>query len=265
MKLKRLLITGAAGNLGSMLRRELADMAEVVRLADRHPFGDAGAHEEIVICDLANADAMSALLVDVDAVVHMGGQSTEGEWDSVLGANVVGAINLWEAARRAGTKRIVFASSNHAIGMYPRSVRLDHESPANPDSRYGLSKAFGEDMAKLFAHKFGISAMCIRIGSAFPAPKNSRMLSTWLSYRDLANLVKVGLTADYRYEIVYGVSANTRGWWDNSNAFRLGFRPEDNAEQFVDDVGHLIETDAAARALQGGGMASSELVGPMHG
>jgi uronate dehydrogenase len=139
MKLKRLLITGAAGNLGSMLRRELVRMADVIRLSDIREFGNANDHEEIVICDLADVDAMTRLLDGVDAVVHMGGQSTEGAWETVLSANIVGAINLWEAARKAGTKRIVFASSNHAIGMYPRTVRLDDTSPARPHGRTGAT------------------------------------------------------------------------------------------------------------------------------
>lgn len=262
MKLKRLLITGAAGNLGNMLRRELAGMADIIRLSDIRAFGDASDREEIVICDLADIDATTRLLDGVDAVVHMGGQSTEGNWAAVMSANIVGAINLWEAARKAGTKRIVFASSNHAIGMYPRTVGLDHTSPARPDGRYGFSKAIGEDLASLFAFKYGISAMCIRIGSAFPVPKNERMLSTWMSYRDLADLVRVGLEADYLYEIVYGVSNNTRSWWDNGNAYRLGYRPQDNAEQFASSLMGIVEDSEAARAFQGGGMAGDEFSGP---
>ena len=213
-----------------MLRQTLVGAAHILRLSSRSITGEAAPHEEIVPCDLADAAAVDRLLEGVDAVVHMGGQSVEADWDVILASNIVGMVNLYEAARKAGTDRIIFASSNHAIGMHPRSRRLDHNSPARPDSRYGLSKAFGEDMGCFYAYKYGIRTMAIRIGSSFPEPKNRRMLSTWMSYRDMTDLIKVGLTADYLFEIVYGVSANTRSWWDNSNAERLGFKAQDDSE-----------------------------------
>ncbi|HET6466950.1 MAG TPA: NAD(P)-dependent oxidoreductase [Geminicoccaceae bacterium] len=264
MPLKRLLITGAAGNLGKMLRAELVGTAEILRLSSRSSMGDAAPHEEIVPCDLADAAAVDRLLEGVDAVVHMGGQSVEAPWDTILKSNFIGAINLWEAARKVGTRRIIFASSNHAIGMHPRSRRLDHDSPARPDGRYGLSKAFGEDLACLYAYKYGISALCIRIGSSFPEPKNRRMLSTWMSYRDLVEMIKVGLTADYLYEIVYGVSDNRRSWWDNGNARRLGFKPQDDSEVFASKVENIGEAHPVAEALQGGAFAADEYVGDLE-
>jgi uronate dehydrogenase len=263
MAIRRILLTGAAGGLGKMLRAQLVGAAEIIRLSSRSNLGEAALHEEIVYADLADAAAVDQLLEGVDAVVHMGGQSTEAAWDVILASNIVGMINLYEAARKAGTRRIIFASSNHAIGMYPRTTRLDHTSPPRPDSRYGLSKAFGEDLGCFYAYKYGISSLCIRIGSSFPEPKNRRMLSTWQSYDDLTQLIRAGLTADYLFEIVYGASANTRSWWDNSNAERLGYRPKDDSERFAPQVESIREGDPVSEALQGGGFAGKEYVGDL--
>ena len=261
MAIERLLITGAAGGLGKVLRTGLVGTADIIRLSSRGDPGELASHEEHVRADLADAAAVERMVEGVDAVVHMGGQSTEAAWDVVLAANIVGVVNLYEAARKAGTRRIIFASSNHVIGMHPRTRRLDHTSPPRPDSRYGLSKAFGEDLGCLYAYKYGISSMCIRIGSSFPEPKNRRMLSTWQSYDDLIQQIRVGLTADYLFEIIYGVSANTRNWWDNSNAERLGYRPKDDSEVFAGKVGEIGDGDPVSDALQGGAFAGREYVG----
>ena len=264
MALKRILITGAGGGLGKVLRQSLVGTADIIRLSARRDIGEAAAHEEIQLCDLADAAAVEKLLQGVDAVVHMGGQATEADWDTVLKSNIVGMINLYEAARKAGTKRIIFASTNHVIGMHPITRKLDHDSPPRPDSRYGLSKAFGEDLGNLYAYKHGISSMCIRIGSSFPEPTNRRMLSTWFSYRDLTELIKVGLTADYLFEIVYGVSANTRSWWDNSNAERLGYRPQDNAEAWADRLKGIVSEHPINEMFQGGGYCAPEFTGDIE-
>lgn len=261
MTIKRLLITGAAGHLGRALREGLAGMAETIRVSDRAPLEPMAPHEEAIRCDLSDGAAVEALLEGVDAVVHLGGHPGEAPWDVILQSNIMGAINLWEAARKAGTKRIVYASSAHVVGMYPRSQRIDHLAPARPDSRYGLSKAFGEDLASLFAYKYGISAFCIRIGSSFPKPKNTRMLGSWMSYRDLVELFKVGLTADYLYEIVYGVSKNAGSWWDNSNAHDFGFDPRDSADDFAAGLGPANVSDPLGDVLQGGAHASTEYEG----
>ena len=264
MTIDRILLTGAAGNLGKVLREALREDCNTLRLSSRSLTGPAGPKEEIVPCDLADAAAVDRLLEGVDAVVHMGGQSVEAPWDVILQANIVGAINLWEAARKAGTRRIIFASSNHAIGMYPRTTRLDHTSPPRPDGRYGLSKAFGEDLGALYALKHGIACMAIRIGSSFPEVRSRRMLSTWMSYRDLTALIRIGLTKDYLFEIVYGVSANTRNWWENSNAERLGYRPKDDSEEFAAKVENLAEDDPISEALQGGAFAGREYLGGLE-
>lgn len=263
MAMRRILLTGAAGGLGKMLREGLVGAAPIIRLSSRSDLGEAAAHEEIVYADLADAAAVDRLLEGVDAVVHMGGQSTEAPWETIIASNIVGLINLYEAARKAGTQRIIFASSNHVIGMHPRTRRLDHASEPRPDSRYGISKAFGEDLASFYAYKYGISSLCIRIGSSFPEPKSRRMLSTWQSYRDLTQQIRAGLEADYLFEIVYGASANTRGWWDNGNALRLGYRPQDDSEAFAPKVEGLGEEDPVAEALQGGGFAGKEYVGEL--
>jgi uronate dehydrogenase len=251
--IKRLLITGAAGALGREAREGLRGMASAVRLSDIAAMQPARLEhsEEVVVCDLE----------DVDAILHLGGQAIEAPWPRVMQANIAGIINLYEAARKAGVGRVLFASSNHAIGFHRRTQKLDHTSPARPDGRYGLSKAFGEDIASLYADKFGISSFCMRIGSCFPEPTTERMLSTWLSYADFIRLVTAGLTAHYHYEIVYGVSANTRTWWDNSNAARLGYAPQDNAEVFATKVANAPAEDPIASLFQGTTFASFEFVG----
>jgi uronate dehydrogenase len=250
--MKRVLITGAAGALGKQLRRRLAGIAPSLRLSDVAAMEPAGPGEEVVLADLADAVAVEALCRDVDAIVHLGGVSVERSWEEVFPANIAGAVNLWEGARKAGVKRVLFASSNHAVGLYRRSQCIDHTAPARPDSRYGLSKAFGEDVASLYAYKFGVRGFCMRIGSCFPEPTNERALGSWLSYDDFERLVRVGLTADYTYEIVYGVSANKRAWWDNRRAFELGYRPQDNAEVFADRVGHIRQPNDVDETFQGG-------------
>jgi uronate dehydrogenase len=265
MRIERLLITGAAGMLGSVLRRHVAGRYPAVRLSDLKPLeGAAATGEELVRCDLADAAAVDRLLEGVDAVVHLGGQAVEAGWPTVMGANIVGCVNLWEAARKAGTRRILFASSNHAVGFHRRTERLDHASPAKPDSRYGLSKAFGEDLGLYYANKHGISCLVMRIGSCFPEPTDERMLSTWLSYGDFCRLVEAGLAADYVYEVVYGISANTRAWWDNSNAFRLGYRPQDDAEAYAAKVAGKRSDDPLVETYVGGSYCRPDFTGDME-
>jgi uronate dehydrogenase len=261
MKINRLLITGAAGGLGKMLRQSLAGDFPILRLSSRKGLEPAAPHEEIMHCDLADAPAMDRLLEGVDAVVHLGGQATEADWETVHASNIVGAYNLWEAARKAGTRRILFASSNHAIGFQRRTTRLDETAPARPDSLYGLSKAFGEDLGRYYADKYGVSCMSIRIGSSYEQPVDRRMLSTWMSYRDFTQLVRVGLSADYHYEIVYGCSDNTRSWWDNRNAYRLGFGSEDNAEAWAAAVEGKVSDDPVTELFQGGSFAAKGFAG----
>jgi uronate dehydrogenase len=219
----RILITGAAGNLGRVLRERPARRLSCPAPVDREEMAPAGPGEEIVRCDLTDATATARLCEGVDAILHFGGRSLEGSWPEVLGPNIVGAINLWEGARLAGVERIVFASSNHVVGLYRRTEKLDHHVTPRPDGRYGLSKAFGEDLASLYAYKHGIKAFCMRIGSCFGNPTNQRMLSTWLSYPDFEQLVRVGLSADYLFEVVYGHRATPAPSGTTATPIRLGY------------------------------------------
>ena len=231
--LGRILLTGAAGGLGRELRPRLRQRCSLLRVSDIAAMDPAGPGEEVVPAALENRAAVDALLQGIDAVVHLGGISTEQPFDAVLPANIVGAYNLYEAARRHGVKRIVFASSNHVTGFYRQDEVIDATMPVRPDGYYGLSKAFGENLARFYFDRYGIETACLRIGSSFPEPKDRRMLSTWLSYDDLERLVHACLTAPVvGHSIVYGMSDNTTTWWDNTPARHLGFRPQDSSEPF---------------------------------
>lgn len=260
--MQRVLITGAAGNIGVRMRSLLAGVYPVLRLSDIAPMEPAGEGEEVVPCDLRDAAAVRDLMQGVDGVLHFGGQSLEAPFETIMGANIEGLYNLFEAARQNGTRRIVFASSNHAVGFYRRTETVDHTVPARPDSRYGLSKAFGEALGSLYAGKHGLQVMCIRIGNANDAPLDARRLAIWISYRDLAQLCRIGLEyPDLHFEVVYGQSDNARSWWDNANAARLGYRPQDRAEDHVDaamDAQAELPPDPVGDEFQGGTFCSDE-------
>lgn len=229
----RLLLTGAAGGLGRVLRPRLKPHCRTLRVSDLADLGAAAAGEEVVRADLADRPAIFRLLEGVNAVVHLGGVSTEHPFDTILPANIVGAYNVYEGARKHGVRRIVFASSNHVTGFYRQDEVIDTRAPVRPDGYYGLSKAFGENLAQFYWDRHGIETVSIRIGSSFPEPKDRRMLATWLSYDDLERLVVASLTAPVvRHTIVFGMSDNTTTWWDNSAAKHLGWRPLDSSERF---------------------------------
>ena len=194
-KINRLLLTGAAGGLGKVLRPRVAEMAETVRISDLANLGDAEAHEELVQCDLGDFEAMLGLLHGVDAVVHLGGMSTDGPFEPILNANIRGVYNLYESARINGVKRILFASSNHVVGFHKQTEHLDATADMRPDGNYGVSKAFGESLSSFYFDRYGIETVCMRIGSSFPKPIDHRMLSTWLSYDDLTELIRCALVA----------------------------------------------------------------------
>lgn len=250
----RVLMTGADGVIGRVLRKELSGVYPVLRLSHRRPFGDPDPGEEIVLANLENADEMDDLMEGVDAVIHLGGKAEEGTWDVVLKSNILGAFNTFEAARRHGVKRFVFASTNHLIGYYRRDRKLRVDDPPRPDCRYAATKVFGEALARLYADKYGMSTICMRIGSFQPRPLNVRMLSCWLSHQDMVQLARVCLDAplDIHYEVVWGVSDNDRSWWDNSPAERLGYRPRDNSEDFAAEI-----FEAQRRARKESGKVSS--------
>ena len=231
----RVLITGAGGGIGRSLRETLRGVYPVLRVSDRVPLeparaGDQGV-EEVDQTDIADRSQVERMVEGVDGIVHLGGISGESTWEKILESNISGLYNVFEAGRRAGVKRIVMATSNHAVGFYPRSQTIDHRVVPRPDSRYGVSKAFSEALASLYADKHGIGCLCTRIGNFGTRPIDSRRLSIWISPRDYTQLVRIGLEhPDIRFEIVYGVSGNQRSWYDNSNATRLGYRPQDDSE-----------------------------------
>jgi len=256
--MKTVLVTGAAGDVGTHLRRELAGKY-VLRVSDLRPVKKFRASERYMRADVSKlADALR-ITKGVDAVVHLGGYSVEGPWKEILSANIVGCYNVFEAARRNGVKRIVFPSSNHAAGFYRRDQLIDHRVYPKPDSRYGVSKVFGEALASLYADKYGMQVFCIRIGNVNPAPIDKRRLSIWLSPRDLAQLVTIGIEhPEIRFEVVYGVSANTRSWYDNANARRLGYRPQDDSEAFAAGVLAREQPEDPTAALYQGGAFTVE-------
>jgi uronate dehydrogenase len=199
----------------------------------------------------------------VDAIIHLGGYSVEGPWDAILQANIIGCYNVFEAARRNGVKRIIFPTSNHATGFYRRDEIIDHRVYPKPDSRYGVSKVFGEALGSLYADKYGMQFMMMRIGNVNPEPIDKRRLSLWFSPRDLARLVTIGIEhPDIKFEIVYGVSGNTRSWYNNSNAVRLGYVPEDDSEPFAEEIlrKEKSSNDPIAEAHQGGIFCTAEEV-----
>ena len=257
--MKTVLITGATGDVGTHLRRELAGKYRL-RLSDKRNL-EKRKGETFIRADLSKmADALK-ITKGVDAIVHLGGYSVEGPWPAILQANVVGCYNVFEAARRNGVKRILFPTSNHAVGFYRRDRTIDHRVYPKPDSRYGVSKVFGEALGSLYADKYGMEVFLMRIGNVNPKPIDKRRLSLWFSPRDLAQLVSIGIDRPgIKFEIVYGISGNKRAWYDNSNAVRLGYRPQDDSEPFADEVlrNEKASNDPIAEAHQGGIFCTAE-------
>jgi uronate dehydrogenase len=257
----RVLITGAGGGIGRSLRETLRGVYPVLRLSDRVAIRPAGDGEEVDQTDIGDMVGVRQMVAGVDGIIHLGGISGENTWDNILHSNIVGLYNVFEAAREAGVKRIVMATSNHAVGFYKRDQVIDHTVMVRPDSRYGVSKAFSEALGSLYSDKHGIGFMGVRIGNFGTSPIDKRRLSIWVSPRDLTQLVRIGLEhPDIRYEIVYGVSDNKRSWYDNSNAYRLGYKPEDDSEPEAAQVLSAEPSGAhpVAEARQGGTFCADE-------
>jgi uronate dehydrogenase len=254
-RVDRLLLTGAAGGLGKVLRESLKPYAANIRLSDIADMAPAQGSEEVVRCDLADKAAVDALVRGCDAIVHLGGVSVERPFEEILEANIKGVFHIYEGARRHGVKRVVFASSNHVIGFHEQGKVIDAGAPKRPDGYYGLSKSYGEDLSRFYFDRYGIESACLRIGSSFPEPKDKRMLVTWLSYGDLTELVRSCLFAPkLGHTIVFGMSANRDRWWDNREAAHLGFVARDSSEQFrvkTEQQPAPASSDPAAR-YQGG-------------
>ncbi len=263
--MQKILITGAAGGIGRRLRRLLRGRFAAIRLSDIVRPADLAPDEEFMPADVADLAAVEKLMAGIDGIVHLGGMAVENDWETILSSNIVGARNVFEAARRHGVKRIVFASSNHAVGFYRRNRRIGTQVLVRPDSRYGVSKAFGEALGAFYADKYGLRVLCIRIGNVDDRPVDKRRLSIWLHPDDLVQLVCIGLEhPDLHYEVVYGASDNERGWWDNETAFRLGYRPRGRAEEFRDQAlaaEQGLSHDPVAETFQGGSFCSAEFSG----
>ena len=250
-----ILLTGAAGGVGTILRELLPGYGYRLRPADVRPVPGA---EDALSFDLRDAAAVRDAVRGADAVVHLGGISLEDTFERILGSNVEGLHHLYEAVRLEGVKRVVFASSNHAVGFTPLTGQglIGSDTPPRPDTFYGLSKVFGEGLASLYADKYGVETVSIRIGSCFARPRSPRMLATWLSPADCARLVHAALTAPgVGHTVVNGISANTRAWWDLSTARSLGYEPRDDAEAYAAEIiaehGELDPDGVDARLLGG--------------
>jgi uronate dehydrogenase len=263
--MQTVLITGAAGGIGTRLRRLLKGVYPELRLTDIKPPADLAPGESFVAADLADMAAVERAVAGVQGIVHLGGFSVEGPWDTILNANIIGCYHLFEAARRHRVDRVVFASSNHAIGFYPRRRRIGTDIAVRPDSRYGVSKAFGEALAAFYAFKHGLRVTSIRIGNVDDAPVDARRLSIWVAPEDLVQLIRIGLEhPEIRCEMFYGVSENARGWWDNAAAFRFGYRPQGRGE--AHSVAALaaqakLPADPIGEWYQGGPYCSDEFAG----
>ena len=261
----RVLITGAAGNIGRTLRRHLRGRYGLLRLTDIAPQEAAGAGEEVASADIRDLAALEASMRGIDCVIHLAGIPEEDSWERILPLNIAGCYNVFEAARRQGVRSVVFASSNHAVGFHRRETFIDTLVQPRPDGRYGVSKVFGEAVAGLYADKYGLSVACLRIGSFRPSdrPSESRHLLTWISHRDMAQLAMRCIEhPGYHFVVVYGVSNNLRNRWDNTPAKFLGYRPQDDAEAFAAEVlATSPPEDPLAAQFHGGMYCPIEFVG----
>lgn len=255
--MKKIVLTGACGALGSKLREPLSKLADELLSTD---IAEAPAellpNERFVQADLVDLPAIETLMRDAEMVVHFGAIPDERPFEELLGPNYIGAYTVWEAAHRAGARRVVYASSVHAVGLQETMAGHDTDVPHKPDSFYGLSKCFAEDMGRMFWEKRGLEAVCLRIFSCTPEPQNARALHTWLSHGDLVRLVEASVTTPVTgFTVAWGVSANSRAPVSNHKVAFLGYHPQDNAEDWADRLLPTTKTpdpsDRAQRCLGG--------------
>ncbi len=253
-RMNRIIVTGAAGRIGGAARRALAPERDLLRLLDRDRATELRENEEMRIADAADLDAMVAACTGMDCLVHLAGIPTEAAWDALLPANVIGAYTAFEAARIAGVGRVIFASSNHAMGYHPASKRLDRDTLPRPDSLYGAAKVWGEALASLYADRHGLETCALRIGSFRERPLSRRELRTWISHRDMGQLLRCCVDAPaFHHFVAYGLSANDEAPWENGELNRwLGYAPEDNAGDWRDDVPDTPPDVADAERFHGG-------------
>lgn len=250
-------LTGAAGRIGTSVRPSIAEQVGRLRLVDRVPVTPENEGEELLVADLRDRAAANDAIAGADGVVHLGGLSDEAPFDDLCAVNILGTFNVVEAARLTGVARFVYASSNRVTGFYPVSTVVGPDLPTRPDSLYAVSKVAGEALGSLYADKFDLSFVSVRIASFEKAPLERRHLSTWLSPRDCASALLAAMRAPgVRYAAFYAVSANTRGWWDLTPGYRLGFHPVDNAEDYADAID--LSAPQSSDDPQGGVNASRE-------
>ncbi|MGU3401120.1 NAD-dependent epimerase/dehydratase family protein [Brucellaceae bacterium D45D] len=238
--MKRIVLTGASGNIGRALLPKIRHLAAQWVLTDIHPGHDEDGgpsmenhdgHIEFVLCDLADQDRLRETVRGADCILHFGGIASEAPFDDILEANIRGTWNLYEAARLENVPRVVFASTNHVVGYYPQTERISPSMPMKPDGLYAASKCYGEALAQLYYNKFSIQSAIIRIGACWEKPTTVRMLSLWLSFDDLARLIERVVTIPHLgCPVVFAASANDAGWWDNAATHYLGWKPQNNAE-----------------------------------
>lgn len=253
--LKRpVLLTGASGNIGRFLARTLADAGWLLRLSDLAPFPEAlPQRATFTRVDLSDAMEVSRLAEGCGLILHFGGASHDlWPFEDIVNGNLRGTYHIYEAARRERA-RVVFASTNHVTGFHERTTKLDSDCEMRPDSLYGVSKAYGELLAKLYWMKHGVESVCIRIGSCFPEPSSARMLSLWFSYPDLGRLViKCAEARTVGYKIIWGVSNNSRSFWRRDVRAELGWTPQDSADVYTEKLQGVVTDNPVAEKYQGG-------------
>ena len=266
--IEKIVLTGAGGRLGSYLRDPISKLCKNLVSTDiKKNIGPLYENEKFIQADLSNFDEINPIIENASMVCHFGAVVDELPFDKLLGPNYVGSYNIWESSRRHKVKRVIYSSSMHAVGMYPKTMTLKTDTPHRPDSFYGLAKCFTEDLAKMYFEKNKIEAVCLRIASCAPV-NNARSLSSWLSYNDLIKLVIKSIDTPYTgYTVIYGISNNDRKNVDNSNASHIGYIPEDNAEIFAEEILQkdlTEELNDKGNQCHGGAFASTELgVSPM--
>jgi uronate dehydrogenase len=252
-------LSGAGGQVGRFLRPALLGKGVDLRSSGgRHPIEPVGPREEICCGDLRDAANVDVMLDGVDVLIHLAATSIERPLPEVIENNLTGLYSVYEGARRHGVKRVVFASSNHTIGMHLVTEKLDITCDFRPDGFYGLSKVWGEGLARLYWEKHGIESVCVRIGSALERPTEFRHLSTWFGHEDLLQFLTCCMTVpEVGFVVAWGVSNNTRSYWTPVGCERLGYRPVQNAEDYSSEILDLPNPlDAIGQRYQGGGFAS---------
>lgn len=231
-----LLLTGASGRMAQALRPALAASADRLRLYSRSPIELIDEREELALGTLEDLPALEQACAGTDVVIHLGGKADEAEFEEILSSNIVGTHHVFEAARRAGVRRVVYASSHHVTGFHPVEEMVSVNSDVRPDTYYGVSKVFGEALGRLYHDKWGLEVVCLRIGVCREEPENSDQLRTWLSTPDSIRLVRAAVEHEISggYATVYGVSNNSRRFWDTGSAETIGYEAKDSADEFAD-------------------------------